>query len=209
MAKNRYAMVIDTRSCIGCNSCAVACKMENNIPNNIWWNKAVTVGGENVDTPAGTYPNLSWWNYTLSCQHCENPACVRSCPVGATYKDPTTGIVMQDYDKCIGCRMCMAACPYTSVRSFNWEEPQYNIGFATGAPEVPAHQKHTVEKCVFCHHRVSQGLKPACVDVCPGRARFFGDLNDPNSEVSQLILNNRYEQLLTENGTEPNVYFLI
>lgn len=208
MAK-RYAMVIDTKRCIGCNSCAVACKSENNVPNNIWWNKAYTIGGDNVDTPEGVYPDLKMSHRTLACQHCENPACTRSCPVRATYKDPETGIVMQDYDKCIGCRMCMAACPYTSVRSFNWEEPQYYIGHATGGSDVPDHQKHTVEKCIFCHPRVAQGLLPACIEVCPGRARYFGDLNDPESEVSKLLATRKYEQLLEEHGTSPNVYFLV
>ena len=90
----------------------------------------MTVGGNHMDAPSGMYPNLEMYNITLACQHCENPACVKVCPVGATYKDEETGVVRQDYDKCIGCRMCMAACPYTGVRSFNWEEPRYHLEFS-------------------------------------------------------------------------------
>jgi molybdopterin-containing oxidoreductase family iron-sulfur binding subunit len=145
---------------------------------------------------------------TLSCQHCENPACTRVCPVGATYKDEKAGIVHQDYSMCIGCRMCMAACPYTGVRSFNWEEPQYAIDVRLGDADTPEHQKHTVEKCTLCAHRIARGEEPACVDVCPARARHFGDLDDPHSEVSKLIVSRAYKQLKLEEGTNPSVYYL-
>ena len=115
----RYAMAIDTKRCVGCNACSMACKMTNNLPDGTWWTRVLTEGGDEVDTPAGIFPEVSMRYVTVSCQHCDNPACVKVCPVGATYKDPETGVVRQDYDKCIGCRMCMAACPYTGVRSFN------------------------------------------------------------------------------------------
>lgn len=209
MSDQRLAISVDTKRCIGCNSCAVACKIENNLPNGIWWNRVATVGGKNVDAPKGTYPDLKMHNVTISCQHCENPACVKVCPVGATYKDEESGIVRQDYDKCIGCRMCMAACPYTGVRSFNWEEPQYHLDFKVGSPDVAEHQKHTVEKCTLCNHRLAKGLKPACVEACSPRARKFGDLNDPNSEVSKAIKERSYEQLLPEKGTNPSIYYLV
>ena len=208
MAK-RYGMVVDTKRCIGCNTCAVACKIENNLPSNIWWNRALTDGGDSPDTPSGVFPNLKMDFLTLQCQHCENPACVKVCPVGATYKDPETGVVRQDYDKCIGCRMCMAACPYTGVRSFNWEEPQHVVPHALGDVDVPVHQKHVVEKCTFCWHRLAKGLEPACLEMCPGRGRFFGDLNDPDSEVSKLIASREYKQLLPDEGTKPSVYYLV
>ena len=169
----------------------------------------MTVGGNNLDSPKGVYPNLSMYNITLSCQHCENPACVKVCPVGATYKDPETGVVRQDYDKCIGCRMCMAACPYTGVRNFNWEEPSYTIDFKTGAGNVPEHQKHTVEKCTMCWHRLAEGEEPRCINLCPERARTWGDFDDPNSEVSKLIREREYTQLLPEQGTRPSVYYLV
>ena len=205
----RYGMAIDTKRCVGCNACTTACKMANNVPDDIFWTRALTKGGDEVDTPAGTFPNLSMRYYTVGCQHCENPACVKACPVGATYKDPETGIVRQDYDRCIGCRMCMAACPYTGVRSFNWQEPKNQMGFAIGDADAPEHQKHTVEKCTFCYQRTSKGETPACMDLCPARARHWGDLDDPNSEISQIIASRPYEQLLTERGTQPNVYYLV
>ena len=205
----QYGMVIDTYRCIGCFTCAVACKGENNLPNGIWWNRILTEGGEDMDTPAGVYPNLKMTHYPLACQHCGNPLCVKSCPVGATYKDEDTGVVRQDYDKCIGCRMCMAACPYTGVRSFNWEEPRYYVDFPCGDPDAPAHQKHAVEKCTLCWHRLAKGLEPSCIEACPGRARYFGDLNDPNSEVSKLIASRESKQLLPEKGTRPSVYYLV
>ena len=201
--------VIDMKNCIACHACAVACKVENNVPDNIWWNRILTKGGASQETPAGTYPNLTIDNYAVACQHCENPACVTVCPVGATYKDPETGAVRQDYDKCIGCRMCMAACPYTGIRSFNWEEPKYAIGQDMGDASVPKHQKHTVEKCTMCWHRLAQGLQPACIEVCPARVRYFGDFDDPNSEVSKLIREREYTQLLPEQGTRPSVYYLV
>ena len=120
----RYGMVIDTKRCVGCNACSVNCKITNNLPETNWWTRVLTEGGDEIDTPAGVFPDVSMRYITVGCQHCENPACTKVCPVGATYKDPETGVVRQDYDKCIGCRMCMAACPYTGVRSFNWEEPK-------------------------------------------------------------------------------------
>ena len=142
-----YGMVIDTKRCVGCNACTTACKIANNVPEGIFWTRALTDGGDAPDTPKGTFPNVQMRYITVGCQHCENPACTKVCPVGATYKDPETGIVRQDYDKCIGCRMCIAACPYTGVRSFNWQEPAYPMDFAVGDADAPAHQKHTVEKC--------------------------------------------------------------
>ncbi|MCI2242438.1 4Fe-4S dicluster domain-containing protein [Adlercreutzia faecimuris] len=204
-----YGFVIDSKSCISCHSCAVACKVENNLPDSIWWNRILTDGGPNMDTPAGTYPNLTIRNIPMGCQHCENPACVKVCPVGATYQDPETGVVRQDYDKCIGCRMCMSACPYTGVRSFNWEEPQYAIGQPMGSLDIPQHQKQVVEKCTMCWHRLAQGEKPACIEPCPARIRFWGDFDDPSSEVSQLIREREYMQLLPEQGTRPSVYYLV
>ena len=204
-----YGMVIDTKRCVGCNACTVACKMANNVPQDIFWTRALTDGGEMMDTPAGEFPDVSLRYITVSCQHCENPACAKVCPVGATYKDPETGVVRQDYDKCIGCRMCMSACPYTGVRSFNWEEPRYPMDFALGDADAPTHPKHVVEKCIFCYQRLARGETPACMDLCPARARHFGDLDDPDSEVSKLLKERSYEQLLPSEGTKPSVYYLV
>ena len=208
MAK-QYGIAVDTRKCMGCQTCAVACKMENNIPDSIWWNRVFTDGGAWLDTARGDYGSAYVSFVPTACQHCENPACVKVCPVGATYKDSETGIVRQDYDKCIGCRMCMAACPYTGVRSFNWDDPQYAAEVALGDVDSPVHQKHVVEKCTMCWHRVARGEEPACVATCVGYARVFGDLNDPESEISKLISSREYKQLLPEEGTKPSVYYLI
>lgn len=204
----RYGMVIDLDRCLGCHTCAVACRIENNLPQQTWWNRICTDGGAELDTPAGQFPNTSLSYVPIACQHCENPACTKVCPVGATYKDEETGAVRQDYDRCIGCRMCMAACPYTGVRSFNWEEPTYMMDFSTGDPDVPKHQKHVVEKCTLCYHRLVKDEKPFCIQACPGRARFFGDLDDPDSKVSQMIRERPTHQLLPEKSTNPAIYYL-
>ena len=206
---SRYGFVIDLKRCIGCNACAVVCKQENNLPKEVWWNRVLTDGGETMDTAGGEFPNNKLQFVPVSCQHCENPACVKVCPVGATYKDEGTGAVRQDYDKCIGCRMCMAACPYTGVRSFNWEEPKYSVGFPVGDADVAPHQKHTVEKCTMCWHRQARGEEPACISTCPMEIRFWGDFDDSDSEVSRLIRERSFEQLLPEKGTKPSVYYLV
>lgn len=204
----RYAMAIDLKRCVGCHTCSVACKMANNLPNEIWWNRILTVGGEAMDTTAGTFPNNTLEYLPVNCQHCENPACVKACPVGATYKRKEDGIVIQDYDKCIGCRYCMVACPYSGVRQFNWKKPEYHVDFAVGDANVTQHQYNTVSKCTFCVHRVAEGKKPACMELCIGRARYFGDINDPESDVSKAIKGRSYFHLLEEKGTEPSVFYL-
>jgi molybdopterin-containing oxidoreductase family iron-sulfur binding subunit len=133
---------------------------------------------------------------------------VKACPVGATYKRKEDGIVIQDLDKCIGCRYCMVACPYSGVRQFNWKQPEYYLDFAVGDADAPKHQYNTVEKCNFCVTRLAEGKKPACMELCPGRARYFGDIDDPESEVSKAIKGRDYFHLLEEKGTKPSVYYL-
>ena len=186
----------------------MACKMQNNVPMGMAWNRVLNEDCEFEVGVRGVYPNVSRSHLPVACQHCENPACMRVCPTGATYKDEK-GRVEIDYDKCIGCRMCLAACPYTGVRSFNWEEPAYYADFALGDADAAKHEKHTVEKCIFCTQRVARGEQPACVADCIGRARHFGDLDDPNSEVSKLLASREYTQLHTEFGTKPSVYYLV
>ena len=105
--------------------------------------------------------------------------------------------------------MCMAACPYTGVRSFNWEEPVYIMDSDLGDGDAPVHQKHVVEKCTMCWHRLARGGEPACIKACPNRARHWGDLDDSDSEVSQLIASREYKQLLADEGTKPSVYYLV
>lgn len=204
----RLAIAINLDRCVGCHTCALSCKMQNNVPEGMLWNRVLTEDCDVVDGALGTYPNVTRTFLPVACQHCQNAACQRVCPTGATYKDDK-GRVEIDYDKCIGCRMCMGACPYTGVRSFNWEEPHHAVDFATGDANISAHQKHVVEKCTFCYQRTSQGQTPACMELCPGRARHWGDLDDPNSEVSKLLATREHKQLLPEEGTRPSVYYLV
>lgn len=204
----RYGMVIDTKRCIACNTCTVGCKVENNLPANMWWNVVVNVGGANPDSPTGVYPNLTpMWTYTLACQHCDNPACVAVCPTGATFKRED-GIVMVDPEVCIGCKLCVEACPYPDVRRYQDGEPVSYTDFDMGGEGALVHVANTVEKCTFCAHRVDRGEKPFCVEVCPGRARYFGDLNDPESDVVKAMEGREVEQLQVEDGTGPAVYLL-
>jgi Fe-S-cluster-containing dehydrogenase component len=186
--KKRYAMVVDTRRCIGCMACQVACKAEYDTPlgvNRTWVPYKVV----------GTYPNVKKQFLPRLCNHCDDPPCVRACPVEATYKVDDGGFVLQRYERCIGCRACVASCPY-------------NARFM-----LPAHRTYTaitnvVDKCTFCFHRVTQGLTPACVQTCIGRARVFGDINDPASEVSYLVATNATQVLRPEQGTKPQVYYI-
>ena len=202
-----YGMAIDLQLCFGCTECAVACKSNNNLPNNMWWNRVLTDGGDYPDTAKGTYPQVCMAHYPVGCQHCANPACAKVCPVGATWRDEKTGIVVQDVDKCIGCRMCMGACPY-SARTFNWEEPAYAVDFPLGDFDAPKHVAGAVEKCTFCANRLARGEEPACMEHCPGRARYWGDLDDPSSDVSRAIAGRPTVRLLEDKGTEPSVYYL-
>lgn len=205
---SRWGMVIDLDRCIGCNTCAIACKVENNVPLGLSWNRIMTVGGDLADLPSGEYPNLSLEYLPLNCQHCDNAPCVQVCPTGAThYRPEGDGIVTLDYDRCIGCRYCVVACPY-GVRQYNYREPLHEPDLKVGGENVRDRYIGVGEKCLFCEHRIDQGLKPFCIDVCPARARFFGDLDDPESEVSQLITKKESFRLLEELGTEPKVYFV-
>ena len=201
----RYGMAINLDRCIGCQTCALSCKMQNNVPDGLYWNRVITEGSSVVDGAVGTYPNLSRTYLPMACQHCENPACQKVCPTGATYKDDN-GVVLVDYSKCIGCRMCMAACPY-NVRQFNWNEPARAAGFNYGDKDVPVRTKGMVEKCTFCHERTERGQEPICVQNCPYEARIFGDLDDPDSEISKLIVAKGAYTLLPEYGTRPQVYY--
>lgn len=205
----RYGMAVDTARCVGCNTCAMACKVENNVPDLVWWNRAKTEGGDFTYTPEGTYPgDLHMMFYTWSCQHCDNPSCVEVCPTGASVKRDD-GIVTVDWETCIGCKSCMTACPYDGVRTYiEPDGPVYTLDFAVGDSSVPAHKPGVVEKCTFCSQRIDRGEKPACVDVCRYTARFFGDLDDPSSEISQILESRDYDQMYVEEGTSPNFYLL-
>ena len=190
--------------------CSNACRVDHNLPTNVLYTRAVTEGGDVFRVPTGTYPdNLKIKFYTMSCQHCDAPACLAVCPTGATYKRESDGLVLVDQEKCIGCKSCIAACPYEGVRTLLDGAPKYPLDFALGDWEVPAHVGNTVEKCTFCVERIDRGERPLCVELCPAVARFFGDLDDPASEISKVLASRKYEQLLVEQGTAPNVYYLV
>jgi len=197
-------MTIDLKRCMGCHTCALGCKMQNNVPMGMLWNRILTEGTDEMDTSRGEFPNLrkSWM--PLACLHCENPPCVKVCPVRATFKDDD-GRVVIDYDRCIGCRYCMVACPY-NVRVFNWQKAVREPNFSYG--DVPARPVGVMEKCSLCVERTTQGQEPRCVEVCPAKARKYGDLDDPKSEVSKAIRERGGQQLLAEKGTQPKVYYL-
>ena len=203
----RYGMAIDLSRCIGCNTCAVACKVSNNLPKDVWWNVVHTEGRDFADTSKGTYGGemqLSW--LPVNCMHCENAVCEEVCPTGATVKRDD-GIVTVDEETCIGCKSCMEACPY-DVRRLIENEPEYYLELPSGDPAAKSHKGGTVEKCDFCAGRIDRGEKPACMELCPGRARYWGDLDDPESEVSQFLSGRNATVLLEEEGTSPSVYYV-
>ncbi|WP_080799203.1 4Fe-4S dicluster domain-containing protein [Arabiibacter massiliensis] len=201
----RLGIAINTRRCIGCQTCALSCKMQNRVPDGMMWNRVITEGADVLDGAVGTYPRLSRTYLPIACQHCENPACLRVCPTGATYKDDK-GRVEVDYEKCIGCRMCMAACPY-NARVFNWNDPAFKPDFAYGDDSVPVRTKGVVEKCTLCKERTDRDEEPMCVQNCPYEARIFGDLDDPNSEISRVVREKEADILLPEQGTRPQIYY--
>ncbi len=202
----RLAIAINQERCIGCHTCATACKMQNNVPDGMLWNRVLTEGSDVVDGAQGEYPNLSRSYLPVACQHCDNAACQRVCPTGATYKDDK-GRIEIDYNKCIGCRMCMAACPY-NARVFNWNEPARITGANYGDSRVPERHKGVMEKCTLCKERTDNGEEPMCVRCCPARARVYGDLDDPESKISKLLRQNNTRHLLEDMGTKPKVFYL-
>ena len=223
--EKRWAMVVDQSRCVGCWTCAVACKEINNQPLGFWWNRVLTApptgtaaapASDNVDVPAGTFPNLTLAYQPTACQHCQDAPCVKVCPVGATFRRDD-GVVLVDYERCIGCRYCLAACPY-GVRVFNWGDAQHTEDFAVGygadyrtdgrllfTAERP---RGVVEKCTMCVELIDDGQQPFCVDACPVGARVFGDLDDPDSEVSALVNREGAGRLLDDLGTHPDVFYL-
>jgi Fe-S-cluster-containing dehydrogenase component len=198
----RYGMVIDRKQCLGCSACTLACKVEHGTPRGVFWHRV-------VQSEIGEYPSANRQYLALPCMHCQNAPCVDVCPTGASYKRPD-GIVAVDYDKCMGCKYCETACPY-GARTYVQEIKGYYPEFGLTPYEQVMFQQHqagVVEKCNFCMERVAKGEEPACVQTCPAYARYFGDLDDPNSEVSRLIAERHGYQLMPELGTNPSVYYL-
>lgn len=197
----RYGMVIDLKRCVGCDTCTMACKATNATTRGILWSRVLKY-------ETGKYPNSKLNFLPMLCMQCKEPECEKVCPTGATSRRED-GIVVVDNDKCIGCRYCMIACPYANRYFFN-EVRTYYPGYTTTFEEI-GYKKHrlgTVEKCDFCLERVERGEEPSCVVSCTGHARYFGDLDDPESEVSILIKESAAFVLNPELGTEPSVYYL-
>lgn len=221
----RWGMVIDLAKCTACQACAVACETENNVPcvppseaargRVLSWLRILV-------EPHGEYPAFSARMMPLGCVHCDHPPCIRVCPVGATDIN-AEGTVRQIFSRCIGCRYCTNACPYTS-RVFNWYAPEFAGDLAEALnPDVSVRTRGVVEKCTLCHHRLQHARDvasaagrpleeadyvPACVEVCPTGGMYFGDLADRNSTVARLARSPRAFRLLEELGTEPKVVYL-
>lgn len=224
----RYGMIIDLDKCTGCGTCMVACAAENNVSvradesdkeRSITWMQLfkITNGKEFPHTEVSYFPR--------PCMHCQHHTpCVSVCPPTATKMDFNTGIVSQIYTRCIGCRYCQAACPY-HARYFNWWDGHFPEGMERYlSPEVSPRMRGVVEKCSFCHHRLMRAKNEAyaegrreieeheyvtaCAEVCPTQAIIFGDLNNPEHKVSQLIKNPNAFRLLERLGTEPKVYYM-
>jgi len=209
----RWGMVIDLRKCIGCSSCAVACKEVHKVPGNTW--RRVHDCGSNE------YPERQRLFLHMSCMHCSEPPCLSVCPTKATYKRPD-GIVGIDYERCVGCSYCIVACPYRArtifTRGFDFETRDWDMSRMT---EQRSDRLGVCTKCTFCMSRIDEGLKrglqpgidaeasPVCVITCSAKALHFGDLEDPGSTVSDLIRRNKTARLQEELGTDSSVFFIL
>ena len=177
----RYAMVIDTKKCVGCTDCIVACKAENQTPDGFHRDWI-------VEHTHGEFPELNLEIRSERCNHCEHPPCVYACPTGASHIDKESNITLVHPNKCIGCKACIAACPY---------DARY------------VHPEGWIDKCTFCDHRVKEGKLPACVSTCPTHCMYFGDLDKPLSKVSQLLKARKWKVIEPATGTDPQVYYLV
>lgn len=216
--ERHWGMVIDLQKCVGCNACTVACKAENSLPPGVTYHVV-------IEEEIGTYPNVTRRFLPRPCLQCQHPPCVKVCPVGATYLR-ADGIVAIDYNDCIGCRYCLAACPYGARTSdFGMfytpdQTPQtaeydlatsYDYGKEWRRDPSRRHRSPigNARKCHFCLHRLDKGMLPACITTCIGGARYFGDLNDPEALVAEMAASPRRMRLKEELGTEPSVYYLL
>ncbi|MGI6333453.1 MAG: 4Fe-4S dicluster domain-containing protein [Saccharofermentanales bacterium] len=178
-------MVIDLDRCIGCMACQVACKLENEVALGADRIRVLTIG------PTGTYPDLQMYFLPVMCQQCEEPPCVAVCPTGASYRRTEAGDIQIDRDICIGCQSCYRACPY-ALNIFN-------------------NELRIMDKCDQCAHLQKIGEKPACVKNCPGRAMFFGDANDPDSDVSRILCETdpAHVHTLPDSGNRPMTRYIL
>lgn len=212
-----FAYGLDLSRCIGCRRCVYACVQENNQSRKpqIQWIRVLRFenGTSNFEESehyyeGGMMPQEGHYTMPVQCQNCENPPCVKVCPTKATWKEPD-GIVVVDYNWCIGCRYCMSACPYYA-RRFNFADPEIpkeelnpNVHYLGNRPRM----RGVVEKCTFCVQRTRKGRYPACVEACPVGARKFGNILDPESEISQVIKHQRVFRLKEELNTKPRFYY--
>jgi Fe-S-cluster-containing dehydrogenase component len=211
--QRKWVMVIDLRKCVGCHACTIGCVVENKLPPGVVYRPV-------IEEEIGTYPNVGRRFIPRPCMQCQNPPCVPVCPVNATWKRPD-GVIIIDYEKCIGCRYCITACPY-NARTFDFGE-YFTDGTPHRAPyeEAPSFEYGkkwyrrnedspigNARKCHFCLHRVEKGQLPMCATTCIGRATYFGDANDPDSLVSELIALPNVMRIKEDLGTDPRVYYL-
>jgi len=215
-AGKRWAMAIDLKKCHeagDCKDCVNACNLAHNIPefDNTkdeikWiWKEAFEHAFHEQESEYAK-EGLKHKPALLLCNHCDNPPCVRVCPTQATWKRESDGIVMMDWHRCIGCRYCVAACPYGS-RSFNWRDPRPHIKSMNHT--YPTRTRGVVEKCTFCEERLARGQRPACVEACRNKALVFGDLEDPGSEIRKVLEANFTIRRKPALGTQPEVYYLV
>ncbi len=220
----RLGMVIDMRKFYGneamMDACIEACRKAHNVPeitnekgetdhkSEIKWIWKTGYGNLFPEHSQAHRSKLLHDNKFLAmCNHCDNPSCVKACPTKATFKNPTNGIVAMDFHRCIGCRFCMAACPY-GARSFNWQDPRPFI--KSYNPDFPTRMRGVVEKCNFCGERLALGLEPACVEACNGSgAMVFGDLNDPDSEIRKVLDKEFTIQRKPAAGSKPSVFYIV
>lgn len=214
-----FGFAIDISRCIGCRKCVYSCVRENNLSRDveIHWIRVLRMkrGGTDLETADAYYdpdtvPEDGYYYLPVQCQQCEHPACVKVCPVKATWSEPD-GVVVVDYDWCIGCRTCMAACPY-GARHCNWSEPTLPVEELTTDVHLLGNRPRrsgVVEKCTFCIQRTREGRYPACVEACPAGARKFGNLLDPDSEIRYILANFSVFRLKEELHTEPRFWYFV
>jgi Fe-S-cluster-containing dehydrogenase component len=181
-------MAVDLRRCTGCNACTAACKTAYDVPLGDW---RIWV----MEAETGEFPKTKRHVMPRMCNQCDQPTCVRNCPTKATFKHPD-GFVLQRYNRCIGCRTCMVACPYNARH------------LLTDYRRDKRNPRNVADKCDFCIVRVTRGLAPLCVTSCTGGAMIFGDINDPDSEVARTVAANKTFTLRPEQGNAPQVYYI-
>ena len=214
-ATRRWAMIIDLKKCrekSGCTICIAACHEAHNVPeigdtrHEVKWIWKDAFESAFPEQAHEFQPNAQkHGSALLLCNHCETPPCVSVCPTRATWKRESDGLVMMDWHRCIGCRYCMAACPYGS-RSFNWRDPRPFIKEIHAS--YPTRMRGVVEKCNFCEERLAKGETPACVQACPAGALIFGDTQDARSQVRQVLQSNYTIRRRPGLGTMPQVYYI-